>query len=53
MLRAMKRISQWIAVTVLAFTLSSCGLPGALARTTGNLIESASGLIGPAAAAAL
>ena len=53
MLRAMKRISQWIAVTVLTFTLSSCGLPGALARSTGNLVQSAGGLLGPAAAAAL
>lgn len=53
MLRAMKRISQWIAVAVLALTLSSCGLPGAVARSTGSLVESASGLLGPAAAAAL
>lgn len=36
----------------MVFSLGACGLPGAAARSTGNLAKSLSGLIGPAAAAA-
>jgi hypothetical protein len=48
----MKRFLQWIALTALVVSLPSCGLPGAAARSTGNLARSLGGLIGPAAAAA-
>ena len=48
----MKRFLQWIALTALVFSLTSCGLPGAAARSTGNLAKSVGGLLGPAAAAA-
>jgi hypothetical protein len=48
----MKRFLQCIALTVLVVSMTSCGLPGALMRTTGNLTKSLGGLLGPAAAAA-
>jgi hypothetical protein len=48
----MKRFLQRVALTALVFSLSSCGLPGAAVRSTGNLAKSLGGLIGPAAAAA-
>lgn len=47
----MKRILQWLALTVLVFSLTSCGLPGALVRSTGRLVQSTGGLLGPALAA--
>jgi hypothetical protein len=49
----MKRLLQWIALTALVFSLNSCGLPGALIRSTGRLAQAAGGLLGPAAAAAV
>lgn len=48
----MKRFLQWVALTALVLSLTSCGLPGAVARSTGNLAKSLGGLVGPAAAAA-
>jgi hypothetical protein len=48
----MKRILQWIALTALVFSMTSCGLPGALVRSTGSLLNSVGQLV-PAAASAL
>lgn len=48
----MKRILQWIALTAVVLSLTSCGLPGALARTAGNATNSLGGLVGPLTAMA-
>ncbi len=42
----MKRICLLITLTAAVLSLNSCGLPGALIRTTGNLVQSASNLVG-------
>lgn len=46
MLPAMKRKLQWLALALLVFTMTSCGLPGALVRTAGNLVNTVGGLAG-------
>jgi hypothetical protein len=48
----MKRLLQWIALTALALSLNSCGLPAALVRSTGSLLNSVGELVPAAAAAA-
>jgi hypothetical protein len=48
----MKRIFQWLALTALVFSMTSCGLPGAAIRSAGRLVQTAGSLVGPAAAAA-
>jgi hypothetical protein len=35
----MKRIIQLAALAAIALSLNSCGLPGALGRTAGNLVQ--------------
>ena len=45
----MKRILQLIVLSGIAFSLNSCGLPGALVRSAGNAVNSASALVGSAA----
>jgi len=47
---AMKRFLICSALAALVISLTSCGLPGALARTAGGLMESAGSLVGPAIA---
>lgn len=42
----MKRILQIAAVLGIALSLNSCGLPGALVRSAGNLVNTASSLGG-------
>jgi len=49
---SMKRYLQWLVLTALVCSLPSCGLPGAAVRSTSRLVQSAGGLLGPAAAAA-
>jgi hypothetical protein len=44
MLRAMKRILQLIVLAGLVLSLNSCGLPGAVVRSAGRLVDSASTL---------
>jgi hypothetical protein len=44
MLHAMKRKLQWLALALLVLSMSSCGLPGALVRTAGNLVNTVGGL---------
>jgi hypothetical protein len=44
MLPAMKRNLQWLALALLVFTMTSCGLPGALVRSAGNLVNTVGGL---------
>jgi hypothetical protein len=46
----MKRLLHWISLLAVMFSLSSCGLPGALGRTTGNLYKNVSNLIPSASA---
>ena len=48
----MQRILQWIALSAAVLSVTSCGLPGALARTAGNATNSLGGLMGPLTAAA-
>ena len=48
----MQRILLWIALATAMLSLSSCGLPGALARTVGNTSNSLGGLMGPLTTAA-
>ena len=43
MLPAMKRILLWLAFALMALSLSSCGLPGALMRTVSNTAGSLMG----------
>lgn len=52
MVAPMKRSLLWTALTAAALSLTSCGLPGALARTAGNMTNSLGGLVGPLTAAA-
>jgi hypothetical protein len=47
----MKRILKWSALAALVASLSSCGLPGALMRSAGSVVNAAGGLVGPAMAA--
>jgi hypothetical protein len=42
----MKRILQLILLAGIAFSLNSCGLPGALVRSAGSLVNGASSLVG-------
>lgn len=51
MLRAMKRKIQWLLLAACVVSLTSCGLPGALARSAGRAVQGAGGLLGPALAA--
>ncbi|MES2438214.1 MAG: hypothetical protein V4584_04070 [Verrucomicrobiota bacterium] len=37
----MKRILQFLTLAAIAFSLNSCGLPGALARSAGRLVQGA------------
>ena len=46
----MKRMLQWIALTALVFSLTSCGLPGAVGRSVGNVFKSVSNLVPSASA---
>jgi hypothetical protein len=46
----MKRILKWSALAALVISLSSCGIPGALGRSAGTLVNAAGGLVGPAMA---
>lgn len=41
MLRAMKRILHLIVLAGLVLSLNSCGLPGAVVRSAGRLVNSA------------
>jgi len=43
MLPAMKRFFLWLACALMAVSLSSCGLPGALVRTVTNTVGSLTG----------
>jgi len=52
MFAPMQRTLLWTALTAVALSLTSCGLPGALARSAGNLTNSLGGLTGPLTAAA-
>ncbi|MEX1115032.1 MAG: hypothetical protein WEB53_07270 [Akkermansiaceae bacterium] len=40
----MKRILQLVVLAGLVLSLNSCGLPGALVRSAGNLVNTASAL---------
>jgi len=40
----MKRILKWSSLAVLAFSLTSCGLPAALGRSAGSLLNGFGGL---------
>ena len=51
MLAPMKRLFQLITLAALMLSLNSCGLPGALVRTAGSLVQGAGGLVAPAMAA--
>lgn len=53
MLAPMRRFFQSIALMALFLSLNSCGLPAAVGRSAGRLVQSVDGLLGPAAAAAL
>lgn len=46
----MKKILKWSAVAALLLSLNSCGLPMALARSAGSVVNSVAGLAGPAMA---
>ncbi|MEO5916188.1 MAG: hypothetical protein ABIS50_18265 [Luteolibacter sp.] len=41
----MKRIALLITLGAAVLSLNSCGLPGALARTAGGLVQSAGNLV--------
>ena len=41
-----KLIVQWMVLGAMVISLNSCGLPGAIIRTAGNLVQSAGGLVG-------
>ncbi len=45
MLRAMKRIFQIALLAAMAGSLGSCGLPGAVMRSAGNTVNSATSLL--------
>jgi|APGre2960657404_1045060.scaffolds.fasta_scaffold55895_2 hypothetical protein len=53
MLPIMQRILQWIALAIVMLSLSSCGLPGALIRSTGNLVKGVGTVAGPLVGPAL
>jgi hypothetical protein len=40
----MKRLLKWSALAALVLSLNSCGLPAALGRSAGSLLNSAGGL---------
>jgi hypothetical protein len=44
----MKRIILLLTLGAAVLSLNSCGLPGALVRTAGNLVQSAGSLAGAA-----
>jgi hypothetical protein len=44
----MKRILQLITLAAIALSLNSCGLPGALMRSAGNLVQGADNMVGQA-----
>lgn len=48
----MKLLLQWIALAVLLFSISSCGLPGMLGRTVSNTTKKLGSAVNTAAAAA-
>jgi hypothetical protein len=50
MVTEVKRFLKWSALTALVISLTSCGLPAALGRTAGGLMQSAGSLVGPAMA---
>jgi hypothetical protein len=47
MLPTMQRILQLTVLAIAMFSLSSCGLPGALVRSTGNLVKGVGNMAGP------
>ncbi|MDP3851130.1 MAG: hypothetical protein Q8Q59_11545 [Luteolibacter sp.] len=49
----MKRLLQWICLTALAFSATSCGLPQMLGRTAGNTLGKLAPLTRAASSAAL
>ncbi len=44
----MKRLVYLITLGAAILSLNSCGLPGAIIRSAGNLVKGASGLVGGA-----
>jgi hypothetical protein len=46
----MKEMLKWWVIAALVFSLNSCGLPMALARTAGGVLNSAGSLAGAASA---
>ncbi|MES2476288.1 MAG: hypothetical protein V4640_10940 [Verrucomicrobiota bacterium] len=42
----MKRICMLVTLAAAVLSLNSCGLPGALVRTAGNLVNTAAGAVG-------
>ncbi len=44
----MKRFFQGLAIAAMILSLTSCGLPGALVRSGGNLVKGIGNLAGPA-----
>jgi hypothetical protein len=47
-----RRLLQWIALTLLVFSATSCGIPQVLGRTAGNTIKQVGQFAGSAADAA-
>jgi hypothetical protein len=45
-----RRLLQWIVLTALVLSATSCGLPQMLGRTVGNTVNKLGGLAGAAAA---
>jgi hypothetical protein len=48
----MKRLLQWIALTTLVFSATSCGLPGMVGRTATNTMNKVGSFASAAADAA-
>lgn len=48
----MKRLLQWIALSALVLSATSCGLPGLAGRTVGNTMNQVKQVAGAAANAA-
>jgi hypothetical protein len=44
MVVAMQRYLKWLAAAALMLSLNSCGLPGAVMRSTGNLAQKVAAL---------
>jgi hypothetical protein len=44
----MKRLFQWTALAAIALILSSCGMPAALGRSAGRVMQSVSNVAGQA-----